>query len=114
MTGQFQLYTQDRPHVVLELTGELEISSIHAFHETLQARDDEWNDRDIEVQVCELRYLDAAWLQVLLTLQKSVSSSGHSFVIHGVTPEVRELLDRSGDAVYLLGDDALQLADANA
>lgn len=80
----------------------------------LQARDDEWSDRDVEVLVCELRYLDAAWLQVLLTVQKYVISSGHSFVMHGVTPEIRKLLDRSGASVHLLGDHVLQFADANA
>ena len=49
-----------------------------------------------EVDVRNLRYLDAAWMQVLLSLQKTVNETGQAFVVRAVSPDVAKLFELCG------------------
>ncbi|HEX5189408.1 MAG TPA: STAS domain-containing protein [Streptosporangiaceae bacterium] len=92
-------------HVVVRLTGDLDVSNRDQLREVLDAML-ESKPRHVIVDLSELTFADCAGLSVLIAVRGWLAERGHVLTVTAPQPIVRRLLMITGmDALFRLGED---------
>jgi anti-anti-sigma factor len=80
--------TRRRPDVVVQLSGEVDISNADMLEEAIQ----EYlggNPRDLTLECDGLRFIDSTGLSLTVRLHNELAELGHRLVLTGLAPAVR-------------------------
>ncbi len=82
---------EDEKLIRLEINGPIEMQSIKTFREKIFNLGETTN-KDIEVDLRKVDYMDSSGIGLLITLYKSQKQKGKAFTIVNVSPRVIDLL----------------------
>lgn len=77
------------------LSGEFDVSNVHAFHEDVM-KIDRRVERNLVVDCKSLNYIDTAGLQILLTMKLDCESNGNKFEMVEMPQPLLDAMNRGG------------------
>jgi len=85
----------DRNRVVVSVHGELDMATVPRVRESIEElrRD---NCRSILLDLCDVAFMDAQGLQLLLALQRSAQGGAWEFALRDGSPPVARILEVTG------------------
>jgi anti-anti-sigma factor len=94
----------DRERVLVLLDGELDLATIESVNKELEAlRSVGW--QQIVLDLSQVSFMDLAGVRLLLGAFEQADRAGSLFAIVAITPQVRRILELTGNAHVLAGID---------